>query len=60
MTADGTKLVADVMLAGRRLVAVMNPDGTGVRVLEPVGNVAAYRALWNPTTRLVIRAQATK
>ena len=50
---DGTKVVADIMLAGRRVIAVINPDGTGVRPLEPVGNVTAYRPLWNPKTRFV-------
>lgn len=56
---DGTKVVADIMLSNRRAVAVMNPDGSGIRVLEPIRNVTAYRALWNPKTRLVTAAQAT-
>ena len=56
---DGTKVVADIMLAGRRVIAVMNPDGTGIRALEPIGNVTAYRPLWNPKTRLVSPSAAT-
>lgn len=55
---DGTKVVADIMFSGRRVIAVMNPDGTDVRPLEPVGNVTAYRPLWNPKTRLTLSSRA--
>ena len=55
---DGTKVVSDIMLSGRRVVAVMNPDGSGVRVLEPLGSATMYRTLWNPKTRLATGAQA--
>jgi TolB protein len=49
---DGKKIVTDLMLGeAQRAVVVMNPDGSGQRVLEPIGAIPAYRALWNPKAR---------